>query len=59
MIDATFKHRAEAPGNPNTFDMVIQAKTAEHPLRHRRRAWSASTSTSAEISNHRNERRRR
>jgi lipopolysaccharide export system permease protein len=28
MIDATFKHRAGGPQNPNTFDMVVQAKTA-------------------------------
>jgi lipopolysaccharide export system permease protein len=28
MIDATFKHRAGGPQNPNSFDMVVQAKTA-------------------------------
>jgi lipopolysaccharide export system permease protein len=28
MIDATFKHRAGGPQNPNTFDMVVQARKA-------------------------------
>ncbi len=28
MIDATFKHRASGAQNPNSFDMVIQAKRA-------------------------------
>jgi lipopolysaccharide export system permease protein len=28
MIDATFKHRTGGPQNPNSFDMVIQAKRA-------------------------------
>jgi lipopolysaccharide export system permease protein len=28
MIDATFKHRAGGPQNPNSFDMVVQARSA-------------------------------
>ena len=44
MIDATFKQRAKTKDNSDTFNTIIQAKTAELHF-DLERGWSASTST--------------